>query len=210
MLEEEKKEKEISFTKDVLTFVIPLTCILTMSNTNKDFVKMIHDIQQNKELLEVFDEQSLIWWNKKDLIKIIKNIVEKFINKNSNTFNISINFKMGLKSLIDRPKELLELINECLKPKEIEKKKFGEVFTPMNFINDKMLLDIEEYWTKTNNENIWTNEKLTWYDPASGMGNYPIAIYYKLMNGLKTKIPNEIERKTYTPTIFQNGHGNRL
>ena len=93
-----------------------------MNDANKDFVKILYDIQQNKELLEVFDEQSLVWWNKKDLIKIISNIVEKFINKNSNTFNISINFKMGLKSLIDKPKELLELINECLKPKEIEKR----------------------------------------------------------------------------------------
>jgi hypothetical protein len=49
------------------------------------------------------------------IIFIYKNIflsvVEKFINKNSNTFIISINFKMGLESPIDKPKELLELIN---------------------------------------------------------------------------------------------------
>jgi hypothetical protein len=29
---------------------------------------------------------------------------------------------MSLQSLIDNPKELLELINDCLKPKDIEKK----------------------------------------------------------------------------------------
>ena len=29
---------------------------------------------------------------------------------------------MCLQSLIDRPKDLLELINDCLKPKDIEKK----------------------------------------------------------------------------------------
>ena len=52
------------------------------------------------------------------------------------------------KGLLDRPKELLELISDCLKPKAIEKKTFGEVFTPMDFINDKMLFDIEEYWMK--------------------------------------------------------------
>jgi hypothetical protein len=45
-----------------------------------------------------------------------------------------------------------------------------------------------------NNENIWTNEKITWYDPATGMGNYPIIIYNKLMVGLQSKIPNVIER----------------
>ena len=32
---------------------------------------------------------------------------------------------MSLQSLIDNPKELLELINDCLKPKEVEKKQFG-------------------------------------------------------------------------------------
>jgi site-specific DNA-methyltransferase (adenine-specific) len=99
--------------------------------------------------------------------------------------------------LLDNPKELLELINYCLKPKTVEKKAFGEVFTPMDFINDKMLFDIETYWSNKNNENIWTNENLTWYDPASGMGNYPIAIYYKLIDGLKNKIPNENERKKH-------------
>ena len=52
-----------------------------------------------------------------------------------------------LKGVIDSPKELLELINECLKPKEIEKKKFGEVFTPMSFIND-MLGDLDAYYKK--------------------------------------------------------------
>lgn len=67
----------------------------------------------------------------------------------------------------------------------------------MNFINDKMLKDIEEYWLKYKNKNIWENEKLTWYDPTAGMGNYPIAIYYKLFEGLKTKIPNEIKRKKH-------------
>ena len=159
-----------------------------------DFMNMLNDIKENPELLETFNDQCLIWWNKKDLIEIIKDIVEKYFNKNSNTFNISVLFKMSLKSLIDEPQKLLELINDCLKPKEIEKKKFGEVFTPMSLINE-MLEDIEKHWMEKNNENIWNNEIIKWYDPATGMGNYPIAIYYKLFEGLKTKIPDKEERK---------------
>jgi hypothetical protein len=104
---------------------------------------------------------------------------------------------MALQSLLDRPKELVELINECLKPKSEEKKKFGEVFTPLDFINDSMLKDIELYWNKKYNENIWNNETVTWYDPATGMGNYPIAIYYKLMEGLKKQILNDEKRRTH-------------
>jgi hypothetical protein len=161
------------------------------SNYLKDSIKNkdnLNKIGSNKELLEIFDEQSLIWWNKKDLIKIIKNIVEKFINKNSNTFNISINFKMGLKSLIDKPKELLELINECLKPKEIEKKKFGEVYTPMNLVND--MLD------KLPKE-VWENKNLKWLDPCVGMGNFMIGVYLRLIEGLKKEIPDEKKRKKH-------------
>ena len=196
---EEKKEEEIkiSFTKDVLPYVIPLTCILTIEDKNKDFINMLNNIKESNELLEIFDDQCLIWWNKKGLINIIHDIIVKYFDKSSNTYNISVQFKMSIQSLLDRPKELLELIGDCLKPKAIEKKTFGEVFTPMDFINDKMLKDIEEYWMKKHNENIWTNEKLTWYDPATGMGNYPIAIYYKLIEGLKTKIPNEKQRKKH-------------
>jgi len=192
-----KEEKKISFTKDVLPYVIPLTCILTIKNKNKDFAKMLNDIKNDKKLLEVFDEQCLVWWNKKNLIKIVEDIVSNFFDKSSNTYNISIQFKMSLQSLIDSPKELLELVNECLKPKTVEKKTFGEVFTPMKFINDSMLKDLENHWFVHNKENIWTNEKLTYYDPATGMGNYPIAIFYKLMDGLKSKIIDEKERKKH-------------
>jgi len=194
---DEEEEPKISFQKDVLPYVIPLSCILTIENKNNDFIIMLNDIKNNKELLEIFDDMCLIWWNKNGLINIIKDIIKKYFNKSSNTFNISIQFKMSIQSLLDRPKELLELINECLKPKTVEKRTFGEVFTPMNFINDKMLKDIEDYWMTKYNKNIWEDETLTFYDPAAGMGNYPIAIYYKLYEGLKNKIPDEKQRKKH-------------
>jgi hypothetical protein len=195
--DEKEEETKISFTKDVLPYIIPLTCILTIKNKNKDFIKMLNDIKEDKQLLEVFDEQCLIWWNKKDLVNFIQDIVSKFFDKNSYTYNISIQFKMSIQSLIDKPQELLELINECLKPKDIEKKKFGEVFTPMSYINNNMLDDLDKYYTKTYKKNIFEDEKLTWFDPAAGMGNFPIAIYYKLMEGLKSKISNDGDRKKH-------------
>jgi hypothetical protein len=47
---EDKKEIEIkiSFTKDVLPYMIPLTCILTIKNKNMDFVRMLNDIKENQ------------------------------------------------------------------------------------------------------------------------------------------------------------------
>uniref|UniRef100_A0A6C0EB34 site-specific DNA-methyltransferase (adenine-specific) n=1 Tax=viral metagenome TaxID=1070528 RepID=A0A6C0EB34_9ZZZZ len=186
--EEEKDETQISFTKDVLPYVIPLTCMLTIKNSNMDFVKMLNDIKENPELLDTFDDQCLIWWNKKHLIDLIRDIVSKYFDKGSNTYNISVQFKMSLQSLIDNPKELLELINDCLKPKAVEKKENGEVFTPIILVNE--MLD------KLPKE-IWKNKNLKWLDPAAGMGNFPIAIYLRLMEGLKYEIKDVKVRKKH-------------
>ena len=93
-----------------------------------------------------------------------------------------------MKSLIDRPDELLEFIESCLKPKEIEKKKFGEVFTPMKLVN-VMLYKLPN--------DVWYNKNLKWFDPANGMGNYPIAVYLRLINTLKNEILNDDERKKH-------------
>jgi hypothetical protein len=183
--------EKVSFTKDVLPYILPLTCILTIKNTNTDFIEMLNDIKNEPSLLDTFNEQCYVWWNRNDLIDIIKNISNKFIDKSSNTYSVSIQFKLSLQSLLDNPIELLKLISDCLKPKIIEKKDFGEVFTPMDFINNNMLKDIETFWMTKYNKNIWSNHKLTWFDPTAGMGNYPIAIYYKLFEGLKNKIPDE-------------------
>jgi hypothetical protein len=95
---------------------------------------------------------------------------------------------MSLQSLIDKPKELLELIDSCLKPKKIEKDQFGEVFTPMSLINEMLdKLPIE----------VWNNPDLKWFDPASGMGNFPVAVYLKLIEGLKLQMPNDEQRKKH-------------
>jgi len=197
-LKEEKKSKiiKISLTKDVLPFVIPLSCILTINDNQMDFLKMLENIKYNKELLDIFNEQSNIWWNNKDILNLIGIIVKKYIKKNTKPYNIAIQFKMSLQNLIDRPKELLELIDNCLKPKKIEKKKYGEVFTPMNLINEK-LDKLDEYYLKINNKSIFEEIDFKWFDPANGMGNFPIAVYYRLMNGLKYSIPNKNKRKKH-------------
>jgi SAM-dependent MidA family methyltransferase len=96
--------------------------------------------------------------------------------------------KASLKSLIDNPKELLILINDCLKPKDIEKKQFGEVFTPMELVNE-MLDKLPK--------GIWNDKTLKWFDPAVGMGNFMIAVYLRLMESLKTTIKDDNKRKKH-------------
>ena len=184
----EEKDDDISLNKDVLQFIIPLSCILTIKDNKYDFIEMLNTIKKDPALLEVFNDQSFIWWNKKDIIELIKKIVDKYIKRDSPIYNIAIQFKMSLHSLIDHPKELLELIDSCLRPKQLEKQKFGEVFTPMHIVNE--MLDILP-------SHVWNNKHLKWLDPASGMGNFPVAVYLRLMKGLEDEFKDSNERKRH-------------
>jgi len=192
----DNKDIDISFTKDVLPFIIPLICILTINTQHKDILEMLNVIKTCPSLLEVFQDQSFIWWNKPDIIKLIEAIIGKYVRKNSCIYTISIQFKMSLQSLIDNPKELLELIDSCLKPKQKEKQENGEVFTPMALIFE-MLDNLDKHYINENERSIFTDPNLKWFDPASGMGNFPVAVYLKLMEGLKTQIPSDEDRKRH-------------
>ena len=86
-----------------------------------------------------------------------------------------------------------ELIDSFLnlklkKPDEENKKKHGEVFTPPKLINE-MLDKLPEY--------VWKNKDLKWFDPAVGVGNFMIEVYYRLMKGLEESIPELDERKNH-------------
>ena len=84
--------------------------------------------------------------------------------------------------------KLLEFINDNLKPKQVEKKERGEVFTPMKLVNE--MLD-------TLPNEVWDNPDLKWLDPSAGMGNFPVAVYMRLMVGLKDVITDDEERMQY-------------
>ena len=83
-------------------------------------------------------------------------------------------------------------ILEYLNIREDNKKKNGEVFTPKSLI--------EEMLNKLPN-NIWSNPDLKWLDTANGIGNYPMIIYRRLMNGLINEIPDKQLRHNH---IIQN------
>jgi hypothetical protein len=71
---------------------------------------------------------------------------------------------------------ILEIIRHYLTPKDKEKHLFGEVFTPIELVCEMLsALPID----------LWTNPYLKWLDPANGIGNFPIIVYFKLMVTLK-------------------------
>jgi len=81
-----------------------------------------------------------------------------------------------------------KFIEKYLPVREIEKNKFGEVMTPPELITE-MLMQLPE--------NIWSDPNLKWLDPANGIGNFPIYVYYGLMIGLEDEFPDEEERSNH-------------
>lgn len=87
--------------------------------------------------------------------------------------------------------EILTKINDYLPVRENEKDKFGEVFTPPTLINE--LLDQLP-------SVVWSNPSLTWLDPASGIGNFFMIVFHRLMSGLAKKLPNKNKRSHHILT----------
>lgn len=99
--------------------------------------------------------------------------------------------------MIDTPKELIEFIGNSLLPKSLEKENNGEVFTPMSVVNE-MLDELDtNYKTIHEGKSIFTNPDLTWFDPSVGIGNFPIGVYHRLIDGLRDSIPDNIQRKKH-------------
>ena len=92
---------------------------------------------------------------------------------------------------------ILEIINGRMTPKDSEKNQFGEVFTPIRLVCEMM---------NRLPKSVWKDKDNKWLDPACGVGNFPIMIYYKLMNTLKTviKTPSIRSKHIIEKMLFMN------
>lgn len=68
------------------------------------------------------------------------------------------------------------------------KRQFAEVFTPLNVVEN--VLDMLPGQT-------WKNKDLRWFEPAVGIGNFIVPVYFRLMEGLSDAIPDVQERSTH-------------
>lgn len=89
------------------------------------------------------------------------------------------------------PHEILEFIQGRYSHRTKKKDQYGEVFTPIELV-DELVSHIPVKWTDSNTKIL---------DPASGIGNFPVVIYYKLMDSLSKTIP---EKKRRSQHIINN------
>jgi site-specific DNA-methyltransferase (adenine-specific) len=115
----------------------------------------------------------------------MKGLKEKLDNE-KRTFANSESAKGCPPDFFINNEKVLETIRKYLSPKENEKNLFGEVFTPLEMVCE-MLSKLPA--------NVWKNPSLTWLDPSNGIANFPIIVYYKLMDSLKNVHGLENEKK---------------
>ena len=176
-------------------------CSFNIKN-NDNFIyeleKILENIDKDTGLKDIFIhtlEKRIIIKNsikEEDLYNMVKNSVYN-IRKSERkqggdllTINKQIQMRKQKLYNINEPDKLLEFINDNLKPKDVEKKIRGEVFTPMKLVGE--MLD-------TLPEEVWKNSNLKWLDPAAGMGNFPVAVYMRLMEGLRNVVGYEDDEK---------------
>jgi hypothetical protein len=85
----------------------------------------------------------------------------------------------------DYEPEIHALIESHLPSKDKEKSEHGEVFTPIAMIDT-----LYDHFPPS----IWSQPQRTWLDPATGIGNFTIVLFFRLMKGLQRAIPNETRR----------------
>lgn len=188
-----KKDKEITLEmkrekiRHILSASLVVLSILTMNNkeTDIDF------------LLDVIDKSALV--NKiKNIFSYeipFRKLSEIIKNNKQHIANSLYVIKQNILSISRDKKKLLNYINLNLSPRDIEKRTTGEVFTPLEFVDEMLDLLEKQY------PGIFTLKNYKWLDPCNGIGNFPICLYYRLMNGLKDQIVDEAMRRKH---IFEN------
>jgi hypothetical protein len=142
--------------------------VIWESDTLKDPKKYTKDDKEGLKLVHEQQKAEMI----ADIITSLEHMIDKKINS---TYR-------GMKKKANDPtadqQDVLKYIDKYLAPTAELKDEYGEVFTPMWLVNE-MLDKLEEVEPA-----IFKDKTKKWLDPANGMGNFPVAVFYRLMKQL--------------------------
>jgi type I restriction-modification system DNA methylase subunit len=154
-----EKHGDKNYFEEIVDKMI-LEGISGMNDSFREAIKALPKDKKRMTILSLLDKDL-------NLFKRIKALSDKEINR------------------MDHIKDVILMLREYVKVGEVEKKKFGEVMTPLELVKEMLATLPEE---------VWSNPDLKWLDPANGTGPYPTMVIYKLMNGLKEWEPDDAKR----------------
>jgi len=163
--------ESLKTNKDINITSIPDEQIRDIITNHINIIRFLYQIQENEEEF-VKNQINTLFENIKSEMKPLKDKLKSEAVSFQTT-----NAQMFCPDIYDeKHKSVLEIIRQYLTPKTTEKKLFGEVFTPIELVCEMLSsLPLE----------LWKNPYLTWLDPANGIGNFPLIVYFKLMVTLK-------------------------
>jgi hypothetical protein len=156
--EEFKRQKDAEIFEKV---VFDLILNKYSTEEEKEFVQSLNPKDQRMALLLLIDGDNKTIWS--EMISYVNECSDKF----------------------EHIQDVLTKMSKFVKNGVVEKKKFGEVMTPISLIR-KML--------KTLPKEVWSNPYLKWLDPANGAGTFPYVVIYMLMKGLAEWEP-DVEKR---------------
>lgn len=157
--EEYKKTGNSNIFEEVIDSMI-LYGIAGMNDSFRNAISNLPIEDKRMAILSLLDKDL-------NLFKKIKALTNKSINR------------------LEHIKDIILMLREYVKVGEVEKKKFGEVMTPLELVKEMLATLPEE---------VWSNPNLKWLDPANGTGPYPSVVIYKLMRGLEEWEPDTEKR----------------
>ena len=178
--------------------VIDFIKYIALTSSTGDFDKALEEYERNQinnhgtslqhNVLQYIKAGTSIYEgdDKELLSKILLTAVKDFARESSKSIFSEMKGKIDENKV--RKDKILQLIHKRLTPRQKQQKQFGEVFTPIDLI--------EELFAHLP-DSVWSNPNLTWFDPASGIGNFPVVIFYKLDEGLKKWEPSDTKRRKH-------------
>lgn len=215
-IQSDREKKKRAFI-DIFKTTLKLSAFGTENKSLEDLVKNLQEDIEFRDL--IFDtlvrRESVLSDENDELRKadLIDNIIIPGIQKmiEQNRRNSYSKMKEKVNSQTDKIDDVIKYIETHLTPKEKERHKYGEVFTPLTLV-DEMLSKLPK--------EVWSDPDLKWLDPANGIGNFPIKAllgqdkgefqYPGLLKGLEGKKNCKwiIENMLYMIDI--NGKNNRI
>jgi hypothetical protein len=182
LIEENEEVRDLVYNTLLSRGLVQELMIQGHKRTSKGIVPKLTSIEQGVYNEKNNDQKQYII---RDILKTLKKMTRKETNMVYREMKRQANDKD-----IDQQK-ILKYIDDKLSPTTELKDQFGEVFTPMKIVNS-MLDKLEE-----SDPSIFEDKTKKWLDPASGMGNFPVGIFYRLMKKLKGVSRNPEERAEY-------------
>lgn len=184
----EEEEKKMALQEMIITAMT----LLAFFTTEPDFAGAVKVYEQGTDNIQELVYNTIIDRGLADesaTPEMIHRVLLKAIAKTqSKLMEPYRKMHVQLSDLSGDQKEVLEFIEQNLKPKKDQVASRGEVFTPLTLV-EEMLNHIPD--------DAWTHPDYKILDPANGIGNFPVVAFAKLDKGLAEVFPDEKERRKH-------------